>query len=131
VIKSELWSIQQISNWYGNHGNHFILRRIRAKIAQFEEELPKLREITTILELALWKMEMDQANNQENETRPWEKEKTDESSVRQHSHVTCGADAVIRHVLPYLLISAVDEYSESDAEVDDDSESSEGEYCDK
>jgi hypothetical protein len=111
---------------YGNHGNQFILL-IQAKIAQFEEELPKLREVTTILELALWKMGMDQANNQESETRPRKKEKTDESSVRQHSRVTCGADAVIRHVLPYLLIAAVDEYSESDADDDDDSESSEGE----
>jgi len=38
--------------------------------------------VTTILELALWKMGMDQANNQENETHPKKKEKPDESSDR-------------------------------------------------
>ena len=34
---------------------------------------------------------------------------------------------MIGHALPYLIISAVDEYSESDADDDDDSKSSEGE----
>ena len=96
------------------------MHRIRAKIAHFEDELHKLKEITTILELALWKMRINQTNNQENETRPRKKGKTDESSVRQHFRVTCGADAVIRHVLPYLLISAVNEESDLESDNDDD-----------
>jgi hypothetical protein len=83
-----------------------------------------LKEITTILELALWKLKMNEKLPQEEVTRPWKKEKTDKSSSRQHSRVTCGADVVIGHVLPYLLM---DEYSESGADDDDDSESSEGE----
>jgi hypothetical protein len=100
--------------------NRPILHRIRAKIAHFEDELHKLKEMTTILELALWKMRINQTNNQENETRPRKKGKTDESSVRQHFRVTCGADAVIRHVLPYLLISAVNEESDLESDNDDD-----------
>jgi hypothetical protein len=87
-----------------------------------------LKEITTILELALWKLRMNEKLPREEVTRPrkkGKKEKTDESSGRQHSRVTCGADVVIGHVLPYLLM---DEYSESGADYDDDdSESSEGE----
>ena len=95
-----------------NDNNSNIIRRIRAKVAHFEGELPKLKEITAILELALWKMRINQANKQENETPCQKKGKTDESSVRQLSRVTCGADAIIRHVLPYLLMSAVDEESD-------------------
>jgi len=41
---------------------------IRAKIVHFEDEHPKLKEITMILELALWKMKMNEDIPQENET---------------------------------------------------------------
>ena len=37
--------------------------------------------------------------------------KTDESNVRRQCRITCGADAVIRHVLSYL-ISTEDEESD-------------------
>jgi hypothetical protein len=58
---------------------------------------------------------------------PKEKRK-DKSSIRQQCHITCGADAVIRHILPYL-ITATDEESdsESDANDVDDNESSDSE----
>ena len=36
------------------------MRRIEGEIAHFEDELPKLKEVTTILELALWKMKMNE-----------------------------------------------------------------------
>jgi hypothetical protein len=102
------------------YGNQNIVRRIRAKVSHFEDELHKLKEITIILELALWRMRINQTNNQENATRPRKKGKADKSSDRQHSRVTCGADAVIRHVLPYLLISAVNEESDLEYDNDDD-----------
>jgi hypothetical protein len=100
------------------YGNQNIVRRIRAKVSHFEDELHKLKEITIILELALWRMRINQTNNQENDTQHQKKIKIDESDIRQQCRVTCGADTVIKHVLPYLLISAVDE--ESDLENDDD-----------
>jgi hypothetical protein len=100
--------------------NFRVIRRIQARVAHFEDELHRLKEITTILELALWKMRINQTNNQENATRPRKKGKADKSSDRQHSRVTCGADAVIRHVLPYLLISAVNEESDLESDNDDD-----------
>ena len=43
--------------------------------------------------------------------------KTDESNVRRQCRITCGADVVIRHVLPYLITVADDEF-ESDSEAD-------------
>jgi hypothetical protein len=87
-----------------NYFNLDVLHRIRAKVAHFEDNLPKLKEITTILELALWKLKMNEKLPLEEVTRPRKKEKTDELSGRQHSRVTCGADVVIGRVLPYLLI---------------------------
>jgi len=33
--------------------------------------------------------------------------KTDESSIRRQCHITCGADIVIRHVLPHLITAWV------------------------
>jgi hypothetical protein len=46
-------------NYYNQSGNQAILGTIQAKVAHFEEELPKLKEITLILELALWKSRMN------------------------------------------------------------------------
>jgi len=35
-----------------------ILRPIHRRISHFEDELPRLEEVTTILEIALWKVRM-------------------------------------------------------------------------
>jgi len=41
--------------------NLYIISRIREKVAHFEDELPKLKDIMTILlELALWKLRMNE-----------------------------------------------------------------------
>jgi hypothetical protein len=85
--------------------NQAILDTIQAKVAHFEEELPKLKEITSILELALWKSRMNASLFQK-------KIKTDESSIRNEYRITCGADVIIRHMLPYL-IAVGDEQSNS------------------
>ena len=96
---------------YCDNDNFHIIQRIRAKIAHFEDKLPKLREITTILELALWKMRMNEKSPQEEATLRRKKIKTDESSIRQQCRVTCGANVVSQHVLPFL-ISVVTEESD-------------------
>jgi hypothetical protein len=83
--------------------NQRILPEIRSKLAYFEGELPKLEEATTILELALWKTRLDDNCIKENTTLHQKKVKTDESSFRSQCRVTCGADVVIQHVLPFLL----------------------------
>jgi hypothetical protein len=49
----------QTANFQCNIDNTVILRRIKAKAAHFEDEYPKLKEITLILELALWKMRLN------------------------------------------------------------------------
>jgi hypothetical protein len=83
--------------------NRSILRTIRDKLVHFEDELPKLKEATTILEIALWKMKMNDKSFKENMTQHQKKIKADESIIRQQCRVACGADVVIGHVLPYLI----------------------------
>ena len=83
--------------------NFIILHRIRDKLAHFEGELSKLKQVTTILETALWKMKINDNGLEQNTTRLRKKNKTDESSIRQQCRVACGADIVIGHVLPYLI----------------------------
>ena len=83
--------------------NTVILREIREKLAHFEDEMPRLEEATTILELALWKNMLD-VNSKKMETNCCQKKmRSDESDVRQQCRVTCGADVVIGHVMPFLI----------------------------
>jgi len=113
--------------------NNSILAQIQEKFDHIENEIRNLKEATTILELALWKMRINEESHNEKSTRRRKKVKTDESSVRQHlrskCRIICGADVVIRHVLPYLLMSTVDEESDSESydDDDDDDESSDSE----
>jgi hypothetical protein len=86
----------------GNN-NQNILGIIQAKVAQFEDDLPKLKEATSILELAIWKMKINEKSHQDMATQSQKKVKTDESSIRRQSRITCGADCIIRHVLPFVI----------------------------
>jgi hypothetical protein len=90
--------------------NQAILGTIQAKVAHFDDEYPRLKEITSILELALWKSRMNASHLQK-------KIKTDESSMRRQHRITCGADVIIRHVLSYI-ITVADEESDSNVETD-------------
>eukprot|EP00985_Skeletonema_marinoi_P003032 scaffold1262_cov77-Skeletonema_marinoi.AAC.1 len=60
-----------------------------------------VREALTLLELALWKAKLDekQENSEEGKTK---KAKLDGESVRKEKRVTCGADTVIKNILPFL-----------------------------
>jgi hypothetical protein len=82
--------------------NSAILHEIQVKLVYFEVELPKLKEITTILELALWKLSMNEII-QEEATHHQKNVETDELSMRRQYRITCGADVIIRHALPYLV----------------------------
>jgi hypothetical protein len=83
------------ANFQCNRDNLDILREIRSKLDHFEVELTKLMEVTTILELALWKMKMNENSHQDMATH--------DSNVRSQDRVTCGADVVIGHVLPFII----------------------------
>jgi hypothetical protein len=103
VWRDHISHMIQTSTFKCIEDNSDILRRIRVKLVFFEDELPKLKEVTTILEIALWKMTVNERSHQDMATQRQKKIKTDESSSRQHCRVTCGADVVIGHVLPFLI----------------------------
>jgi hypothetical protein len=100
------------ANFQCNIDNLFILRRIQAKVAHFEDKYPKpkLKEATSMLELALWKIKLD-VNSHKMETNCCQKKmRSDESDVRRQCRVTCGAEIVITHVLPYLMTVSDEEF---------------------
>jgi hypothetical protein len=101
--RDHITNMIQTSNFEYTGDNFVILREIRAKLAYFEDELPKLKEITTILELAIWMMRMNEKSHQDVATKSQKKIKTDKSSTRQQCSVTCGADVIISNVLPYII----------------------------
>jgi hypothetical protein len=108
ALEFRLWrdhvtSIIQTVNFQHNGDNRSILREIRAKLDHFEHELTKLKAVTTILELALWKMNMSKNGHQDRVTQSQQKMTADDSSIRSQNRVTCGADVVIGHVLPFLI----------------------------
>jgi hypothetical protein len=78
--------------------NSAILREIHSQFANYEDEFTKLKEITNILELALWKMKMNENGHQDINSMA-----THDSNVRSQDRVTCGADVVIGHVVPFLI----------------------------
>jgi hypothetical protein len=128
VWRDHITDMIHTANFQYNMDNTDILRRIRARVAHFEDEYPKLKEITSLLELALWKLSMNEKISPEEATPCQKKIKTDESNIRRQCRIICGAYVVIRHILPYL-ITATDEESdsESDANDVDDNESSDSE----
>ena len=75
----------------------------RSKLVQYEVEYRTLKEATTLLELALWKFKMDDESNSKNKRKRTEES---DSDYRDQCRVSCSADIVIEHVLPYLLPSS-------------------------
>eukprot|EP00985_Skeletonema_marinoi_P030607 scaffold32881_cov80-Skeletonema_marinoi.AAC.1 len=63
-----------------------------------------IKEGVTLLELALWKAKLDEKDENGAEGRIKKKVKLDSESVRKEKRITCGADTVIKNVLPYLKL---------------------------
>jgi hypothetical protein len=104
VWRDHITSMIQSADFKYDEDNSSILHGIQDQITHFENELPKLIEATSILELALWKMKMNEhGHNNKNQPHCQKKMKTNDSSIRSQNRVTCGADVVIRHVFPFLI----------------------------
>ena len=68
-----------------------------------------LREAMTLLELALWKAKLLDAedeghSNDDNDEKKPKKVKIDTENARKQHRVTCGASIVIKNVLPFLAL---------------------------
>ena len=65
-----------------------------------------VREGITLLELALWKAKLGEKDNKDGspEEREPKKAKVDAKAARKDKRITCGADIVIKNVLPFLQL---------------------------
>ena len=62
-----------------------------------------VKEGTILLELALWKAKLGEKEDNSVEEKP-QKAKVDAQSARKGKRITCGADTVIKNVLPFLQL---------------------------
>jgi len=82
------------------------LARFRSTLAHYESEYRKLKEATSILELALWKARIAETKSIDpirEGVRSEERTEADESECRSRCRISCGADNVVENVLPFLL----------------------------
>ena len=79
-------------------GRRARLSEIRAKLARYESDYHIMKEATSLLELALWKVKMKAYMNEAEF-----KEMRRKECPREECRITSEADYVIEHVLPYLL----------------------------
>jgi hypothetical protein len=76
-----------------------------AKLEYYESEYSRLKEMTSLLELAIWKMKINDGRNDLCETMGGgnKKIKRDGPEFRLQCRISCGADVVIKNMWPYLL----------------------------
>ena len=74
---------------------------IRSKLILYEAEYHRLKEATSLLELVLWRNEIGKSKSDDG--RKSRKRKFEEPDSRSQCRVSCGADIIIRNVLPYLV----------------------------
>lgn len=60
VWREHITNVIHTAKYKWSRSNSVFLHRLREKVAHLEDELPKLKEIMTILELALWKLKMNE-----------------------------------------------------------------------
>ena len=74
------------------------------KMDQFKAEHCRyVKEGITLLELALWKAKLGD-NEDDFEEGITEKAKVDAESARKEKRITCGAEIVVKHLLPFLQL---------------------------
>ena len=98
VWRNYITAMIQTADYKCNVDNSDMLHGIQEKLVHFEDELPKLKEATTILELALWKKRINENSSQQKTARCWKRIKK-----RQQCCVTYCADVILGHVLPFLI----------------------------
>ncbi|KAK1735013.1 hypothetical protein QTG54_014079 [Skeletonema marinoi] len=91
-----LWKTAAIRQWMDS---------VIDKIDHYKAEHHRyVKEAVTLLELALWKAKLDEKDENAAAGRTKKKAKLDAESVRKEKRITCGADTVIKNVLPFLQL---------------------------
>eukprot|EP00984_Skeletonema_dohrnii_P037411 scaffold39458_cov172-Skeletonema_dohrnii-CCMP3373.AAC.1 len=117
-MKYEINLINQVLPAVPADGNRTLavrqwIRRVRTRVEHFtKEHNSALEESATILELSLWR---DNLNGETNhcsdsslnlEAKPNKRARidVDSDSARQERRMTCGANIVVKNVLPFLQL---------------------------
>ena len=103
VWRDHITNMIYTADYKHNEDNRSILNMIRDKLAYFDDELPRLKEATSILEIALWKMKINDNSLEENTIWSQKKVTIEKSDIRRQCRIICGADVIIGHVLPFLI----------------------------
>ena len=134
VASLHLDTWRKVMNWEIQRINHIILpggtahhekadavrqwmQSVSRKIDHYKAEHRALvKEAAALLELALWKAKLDLGEEADNSKVGGEKEtdfeevkltkkaKMDPDNKRKGARVTCGADVVIKNVMPFLML---------------------------
>jgi hypothetical protein len=96
--------------WMGNENDFFDKdewhNETITKLEYYESAYRKLKEMTSLLELALWTIKLNDSKGHDNSMGSGNKKiKIDQSNFRVQCRISCGADQVVENVLPYLLSS--------------------------
>ena len=90
----------------GHRSRKADLANFRSTLVYYEDKYHKLKEATSMLELALWKakiVEQKSINHKQEKGRSQEMMTMDESKYRSQCRISCGADNVIENMLPFPL----------------------------
>ena len=86
---------------------HQWMRSVLQRITHYKSEhYILLKDFTTLLELALWKVKLDESQDERSlgMDQPTKKAKIDVKATRQEQSITSGASIVIKNVLPFLKL---------------------------
>ncbi len=109
-MTEEIGRINQTLLEIPHHKTSAIQQWIRSVLNKKEhyktEHKVLVKEAMVLLELALWKVKLDGEGecNLEEEGKKSKKAKIDINSARKEHRVTCGANIVIKNVLPFLTL---------------------------
>jgi hypothetical protein len=127
-------------DWMGCNSHYFNGHAWRTdtltKLEYYESEYQKLKETTSILELALWKARLDESKDRDEATGGSNKKmKMDGTDFRLQCRISCGANIVVENVWPYLLpsdfVRSYVDNDEDEDEVDDDEDEDDDEVDDE
>jgi hypothetical protein len=110
-MNEEIQRINQLLfNDYPNEKASMTVQWIQSVIGKIDhykaEHRVLLKEATALLELALWKAKLDCENDADSEEESATKKmKMDPDSAKKAARVTCGADIVIKNILPFLKLA--------------------------
>ena len=107
--RADLISINELE--YKVFNRFAFLVQTRNSLEYHEEEYRKLKESTSIIELALWKAKINEENLTQQSSSQGEKPrkkkvKMDKSGFRQRCRIMCGTSIIVENVLPFLVRSA-------------------------